>query len=314
MSRLFALTCALAGAALVALTVTACGSGTSSDSDVDGRPRLVTSFYPIAFATERIGGETLDISTLTKPGAEPHDLELAPQDLTSMAGARLVVYSKGFQPAIDEGIAQVNPAKVLDVSGPADLTPMAGPDGEEHPSDDEGGSEANDPHFWLDPQRYAAVARVIGKRLEAEDPAHAEAYRAGTTAFVADLDRLDADFTAGLQGCTIKDLVTSHSAFGYLAARYGFEQQGISGLSPEAEPSAVRLKAITDLVKRKGVTTIYQETLVDPHFAETVSRSTGARLATLDPIEGITPESAGDDYFEVMRSNLEVLIKGQDCR
>ncbi|MDN5790070.1 MAG: metal ABC transporter substrate-binding protein [Micrococcales bacterium] len=319
MSRHFAptraLTRALAGAVLVALTATACGSGApSSDSDADGRPRVVTSFYPLAFATERIGGETLDVSTLTKPGAEPHDLELAPQDLTAMAGARLVIYSKGFQPAIDEGIAQVDPARVLDVSGPADLTPMAGPDGSEHPSGDKGGAEAKDPHFWLDPHRYAAVARAIEKRLAADDPANAATYHAGTRALVADLDKLDHDFATALRDCTIKDLVTSHSAFGYLAARYGFEQHGISGLSPEAEPSAAALKAITDLVKANGVTTIYQETLVEPHFAETVARSTGARLATLDPVEGITSESPGTDYFEVMRSNLAVLVKGQDCR
>jgi zinc transport system substrate-binding protein len=107
--------------------------------------------------------------------------------------------------------------------------------------------------------------------------------------------------------------VTSHSAFTYLAERYGFEQHGITGISPEAEPSAAGLAAIAQLVRDHGVSTIYQETLVEPHFAQTVAATTGATVATLDPIEGITDASAGKDYFEVMRSNLATLKQGQDC-
>ena len=67
-------------------------------------------------------------------------------------------------------------------------------------------------------------------------------------------------------------------------------------------------------MRREGVSTIYQETLVEPKFAQTVATSTGAALATLDPIEGITTESAGKDYFEVMRSNLATLRAGQGCQ
>lgn len=314
MTRRSTLARTLSGAALLLLTVSACGSGAGSPRSGSSQLEVVTSFYPIAFATEQIAGGKLDVSVLTKPGAEPHDLELAPQDLTRMTQAALVIYSKGFQPAVDEGIDLVDPSRVLDVSGPADLTLSASPDGQEHSvADGHGHAEGNDPHFWLDPRRYASVARAIGVRLAADDPANAAAYQADTTDFVARLDALDQEFSTALHSCRIKDLVTSHSAFGYLAARYGFEQHGISGLSPEAEPSAAELKAITDLIKSKGITTIYQETLVEPQFAETVVTSTGATLATLDPLEGITAASPGKDYFGVMRSNLAALVKGQDC-
>ncbi len=124
---------------------------------------------------------------------------------------------------------------------------------------------------------------------------------------------LDGELRAGLASCRSKVLVTSHAAFGYLAQRYGLEQHGISGISPEAEPSGSALREISDLVRSEGVSTIYQETLVEPKFAQTVATSTGAALATLDPIEGITTESAGKDYFEVMRSNLATLQQGQGC-
>ena len=107
-----------------------------------------------------------------------------------------------------------------------------------------------------------------------------------TKAFVDELTELDAEFTATLRSCTIKQLVTSHSAFTYLAERYGFEQHGIAGVTPEAEPSAAGLAAISDLVRDHGVTTIYQETLVEPHFAQTVAASTGATVPRPTPRRG----------------------------
>lgn len=278
---------------------------------------VVTSFYPIQFATQQITGGAVPVSVLTKPGAEPHDLELSPQDIGGMTKARLVVYADGFQPAVDEAVGLVDPAKVLDVADAAKLTltlaEESGHAGETDPQHDDHGHSGSDPHFWLDPSRYAAVAEAISARLVKDDPQHAATYTKNTAVFVEKLSELDDEMRRGLEQCRTKQLVTSHAAFGYLAARYGFQQHGITGVSPEAEPSASALKAVADLVSSSGVTTIYQETLVEPHFAQTVAGSTGAKVATLDPIEGITSASVGRDYFEVMRSNLVALRDGQGC-
>ncbi len=313
----------LAGAAALLLAVSACGSSSgSSEGGGSGRPAVVTSFYPLAFATSQIAGGAVDVSVLTKPGAEPHELELGAQDIVAMTKARLMIYADGFQPAVDEATAQVDPSHLLDVAAAADLTLESTEDGHEHggespaehaEQDKDHDHAGNDPHFWLDPLRYAAVAKTIGLRLATDDPANAAAYGKNTDAFVAKLNALDRDYRAGLTSCTHKVIVTSHSAFGYLAQRYGLDQHGIAGLSPEVEPSAAGLKQISDLVRTEGITTVYQETLVEGRFAETVAASTGARLATLDPIEGINDKSAGSDYFEVMRSNLKALRAGQGC-
>ncbi len=304
----------LAAATALALTTAACGSG-SGPSSAEGS--VITSFYPLQFATQQITGGAVPVSVLTKPGAEPHDLELAPQDIAAMTKAKLVVYADGFQPAVDDAMAEVQPTSVLDVADAARLT-LTAADEEGHADEsaaehDAHGHGGSDPHFWLDPQRYAAVAKVIGARLAKDDQANAAAYDRNTAAFVAKLTALDGELRTGLASCRSKVLVTSHAAFGYLAQRYGLEQHGITGISPEAEPSAASLQQISDLVRTEGVTTIYQETLVEPHFAETVAGSTGATVATLDPLEGITSASAGTDYFEVMRSNLSALQKGLGC-
>ncbi|MGN6751430.1 MAG: metal ABC transporter substrate-binding protein [Intrasporangium sp.] len=297
------------------LALASCAS--SSDaigtrSTASGHLTIATSFYPLEFAVEQIAGPQASVTTLTKPGAEPHDVELSAKQVVGLRKADLLVYESGFQAAVDDAMGLLDTSKVLDVTPVADLTLGGAEDDQSHAAGD-GHDHAVDPHFWLDPERYATVAEAIGERLAEVDPAHAADYTARTKAFVDRLSALDDRYRSGLAHCRIKNLVTSHAAFGYLSQRYGLVQHGITGLSPETEPSAAALAGIADLVKQHGVTTVYQETLVEPHFAQVIASETGARVATLDPVEGITSASAGKDYFEVMQANLVALEKGQDC-
>ncbi len=177
----------------------------------------------------------------------------------------------------------------------------------------EEGETGTDPHFWLDPTRLTAVSTLIEQRLAKADAAGAATYAANLATLTADLGTLDDEFRTGLASCANKDLVTSHEAFGYLAAHYGLTQVGISGLSPEEEPNPATLARVTDFVRANKVRTIYYETLINPAIAETVAKETGARTAVLDPIEGVTDDSEGDDYFAIMRSNLKNLKEGQPC-
>lgn len=308
------------GTALTGCSVTGADAGSAAAA---GRPvPVVASFYPLEYAVQQVGGPHVAVSTLTKPGTEPHDLELSPKDVAGVSDAALVVYAQGFQPAVDTAVDQegaqhafdVAPAAHLDLTAPAEAdVPGADPVAGASPTDPPPPDAAKDPHFWLDPQRYAAVATAIGARLAQVDPTHAADYTANAARFAATLGRLDAEFTAGLATCSHRDLVTSHAAFGYLSERYGLTQVAIAGLSPDIEPSGARLAEIAAFVRANDVTTIYAETLVEPEFAQTVSRSTGATVATLDPIEGLTSASAGRDYLEVMRSNLATLRAGQGC-
>ena len=173
---------------------------------------------------------------------------------------------------------------------------------------------ALDPHFWLDPLRYADVGDAIADALAAKDPAHAAAYADGADRFRASMVGIDREYSAGLARCSQRELVTSHAAFGYLAERYGLHQEGISGLDPEAEPDPATLARIVAHLRSSGATTVYAETLVSREVATTLARETGARVAVLDPLEGITETSAGQDYPSVMHANLSTLRTGQGCR
>jgi len=157
------------------------------------------------------------------------------------------------------------------------------------------------------------VATAVAERLATADTKGAATYRANAEALAGELNALDTEFRQRLAGCTNKTLVTSHTAFGYLAQRYGLTQVGITGISPEAEPEAADLARVTSFVRAHRVRTIYHETLVSPAVAQTVARETGARTAVLDPIEGLADSTRGRDYLAVMRSNLASLAEGQPC-
>ena len=302
-----------AAAALALLTATAgcASSGADAGAGPGDRLGVVASFYPLQYVAQRVGGDRVSVTSLTKPGAEPHDLELTPQDVAAVSDARLVVYLGGFQPAVDEAVAAQAADTSFDAAPAADLdltyTPI------EEGQEVKGAAGATDPHFWLDPRRLSRVSAALEKHLAAVDPAGADAYRTNLAALQQDLDALDSDLRTGLASCTNRDLVTSHNAFGYLAQRYGLRQVGITGLTPEAEPDPAELADVTQFVRRHHVRTIYYETLVSPAIARTVAAETGAATAVLDPIEGLNDESQGDDYLAVMRANLANLQQGQPC-
>jgi len=308
---------ALAAAPLLtALALTACSTDTSGASGRNsaGQLAVVASFYPLQFAAEQIGGGHVVVTSLTRPGVEPHDIELTPRDVATVSKAKLVIYEKGLQGAVDKAVESqagnhsldVAPAARLDLSFQPTVGAPAEASGDNAPG-------TTDPHFWLDPQRYSDVAKVISVRLSGADPVNRAEYQKNAKAFENKLAALSRELTTGLASCQRRDIVTSHSAFGYLARRFGMRQIAINGLSPDQEPNAAKLGAVSTYARAHGVTTIYAETLASPAIAQTVAKETGAEMATLDPIEGLTRQSRGKDYFEVMRSNLRTLKSGQGC-
>ncbi|TMR20900.1 zinc ABC transporter substrate-binding protein [Nonomuraea turkmeniaca] len=303
----------LAGAAL--LTVAACGSGTAETTGSaatpasEAKPEVVAAFYPLQWLTEQVGGADVQLTTLTAPGVEPHDLELGIKQVSDIQNAALTVYIKGVQPAVDDAVAA---DKSFDAATAVTTLP-AGEHAEEeegHAGEEEHGHEeiAYDPHIWLDPSRLATVASKLGERLAAADAAHAQAYKDRAARTAAALGTLDQEFTKGLSTCKTKTLVTAHEAFGYLADRYKLKQVGIT-LDPETEPSPARLSEVAKIAKAEGVSTIFTESLVSPKVAEVLASQVGAKTAVLDPLES----KPSGDYLSAMRDNLKTLQTALGC-
>ncbi|MFE6620153.1 metal ABC transporter solute-binding protein, Zn/Mn family [Streptomyces sp. NPDC057740] len=301
--------------ALALAAVTALGAGTlsacSSDSAAAGNTDkfdVVASFYPMAFLAEQIGGGHVNVSSLTEPGQEPHDLEISTQQRAQLEDADAALFLKGLQPAVDEAVEQSGLDTKIDA---ATLTKLENHGDVEHEHEGEAHAEdeadALDPHIWLDPVKYAEVAKGVGAAFEKADPDHAADYKKNTDALVKKLDGLNTQFKDGLGDTRTKVFFTNHAAFTYLAERYGLTQEAITGVDPDSEPSPARIKQLRDEAKADGVTTVFYETLVSDKTAKTLADDAGLKTDVLDPLEGITGKSKGDDYFEVMESNLAAL-------
>jgi len=282
----------------------ACDASTTA---TPGTIQVVTAFYPLEEAVEAVGGDRVSVTDLTPPGVEPHDLELTPSQIGAIADADLVFYlGGGFQPAVQDAVAE-SQGRAVDVS--AELRTLPVPSGDTDPS------LTADPHVWLDPVLYGRIVDEVARALAGASPADASAFGSNAEAFDRRLANLDAAYRSGLARCARDVIVTSHAAFGYLAARYGLRQEAIAGLSPDVEPSPQRLDELRALIERDGITTIFTEELLPPDVADTIATATGATTAVLNPLESLTPDevASGADYDSVMRGNLAELRRALGC-
>jgi zinc transport system substrate-binding protein len=311
----------LVGLSAAVLLLAGCGSS-SGDEAGNGRS-AVASFYPLAWVTERVAGDAFEVTNLTTPGGEPHDLELGIAETASLDGAEVVVYQEGFQPAVDEAVANVGEAEVVDAAAAVELRGVeeqheAHEDeahmGDEAAEEDHEGHEHGDldPHFWLDPLLMADLADEVASTLADVDPERAEEFEANAADLRADLERLDTAYADGLATCERDTAVVSHDAFGYLE-RYGVHFEPIAGLSPGAEPTPADLGRLQELIREEGVTTVFSERLASPAMARTLAQDMGVETAVLDPIEGLTDETSGSDYVSLMEDNLAVLQEAGGC-
>ncbi len=284
---------------LLLLLTAACATTPSSD----GRPQVIASAYPFAWATGQVAGDDARVVDLVRGGGEPHDVELAPRQVGAVEKADVVVFLSGFQPAVDEAVRATGAPGALDLRGPTDVQAPTS-------ALTEGSRSGIDPHVWLDPVRMQAVVRAVRDRLMEVDPTHAPAYAARADRALSSLVELDQVFRSELRDCARQEVVTAHTAFAYLAQRYGLEQVGVSGIDPESEPTPGRVAAVASLARQLQVTTVFFGSAASPGLAQTVAAEIGARTAVLDPIEGV---AAGDDYLSVMRRNALALHEGLGC-
>ncbi|MFD4302026.1 metal ABC transporter substrate-binding protein [Streptomyces sp. CBG33] len=320
-----------ASAAALSLGVLSACGGAESGGSADGKLAVTASFYPLEFLVEQIGGDHVDVTTLTGPGVEPHDLDITPRQTGQMSEADVLLYLRGLQPAVDKAVDQAGVKNTVDAAGLTTLEAHGSSSGDGHDhgegdghdhgeeeghdhAEEEGdghdhGDSGLDPHVWLDPVKYAEMADGVGEALQKADPDHAADYRKNTEALTGKLKKLDQNYRDGLKNTDTRTFITTHAAFGYLAERYGLDQESIAGVDPESEPSPARMKELQKIAAQEKVTTVFFETLASDRTAKVLAEDTGLRTGVLDPLEGITDKSQGDDYLEVMEANLAALKK-----
>ena len=313
----------LASIVTASVLLAGCGS-TNADASGSGR-QAVAAFYPLAWVTERVAGDDWEVTNLTQPGGEPHDLELGISQTADLDEADVVVFQHEFQPAVDEAVENVSDAVLVDAEEAVELRSIEEqheghedehsdeePAEDEHSEDDGHDHGDTDPHFWQDPLLMADMADAVAEGLAEVDADGAATYRANAEELRGELEELDAEFTEGLAGCERDTVVVSHEAFGYLE-RYGVHFEGIAGLTPDAEPTPAVLAELEELIASEGITTVFSERLASPAMAESLASDTGVETAVLDPIEGPGDGDGATDYVALMQQNLAALQQANGC-
>ena len=262
--------------------------------------------YPMYDFARKVGGDRIQVKDMVPAGTEPHDWEPAATDIRNLEDADVFVYNGADLEHWAEDVLDTLENQDLVVSEASDGVELLD-GGHDHAHGDEG----KDPHVWLDPMRAKQEMKNIRDALVKADPGNGDYYEANYEKYAGEFDELDQEFRDGLKGTKNRDIIVAHEAFGYLCNAYDLTQLAIEGLTPDSEPDPAKIQEVIEYAKKYDIHTIFFEELVSPKVAKTVAKEVDAVTAVLNPIEGLSEEDieAGEDYFSVMRKNLEALQK-----
>lgn len=263
--------------------------------------RVATTFYPLYEIAKEIGGDKVSVTNVTPNGVEPHDYEPSASTIADLQNAKVFIYNGAtLEPWVDKFLPDFKNTAVKASDG-IDIIKS---------------NEGTDPHYWLDPKLAQRSVQTIRDALVAASPTDKDYFMQNATKYSLALSTLDDDIKSGLQTCNSRTVVASHDAFSYFAKRYNLTVESITGLNPEAEPSAAKLAEITKFVRQKGIGYIFYERLVSSKIADTIATETGAKTAAFDPIEGLTNEDQqqGKTYVSIQRENLAALRTALGCQ
>ncbi|MCL2648672.1 MAG: metal ABC transporter substrate-binding protein [Phycisphaerales bacterium] len=272
------------------------------------KPLVVATIFNYYDALRAIAGDDADAVILLTPATSPHEYSPTAKDKATVSRAQLLIRN-GL--GIDDWartLATDNPKLVQLVIGES----IQAIETKEESLTDQPGHEAHDhgvknPHIWLDPKNQEKIAEQILQALSEIDPAHKESYANRTAKYIADLEELDGQFLAAAKTFKYKEFVGFHSAYDYLAHRYGLKQVaalqevGSDGMAP------AQINRVIAIIKERHVPVVFSETALNSGQAEAVVSATGVKLGILQPLE--TYDDLNDTYLSLMRKNLEELKK-----
>lgn len=271
---------------------------------------IYTSFYPIYFLTKSLIGDQAKIVNMVSAGWEPHEFEPSLKQIWDMWNADMLILNWLWMEQYEEKLLQrFWTWKVyLLAENLSNLMKLDQGDEHEHEKEHQHHWDT-DPHTWLSPKVYYELGLILSKELESK-------WYNINKSILDELQRLDESYSSWLVGCKVKELVTSHKAFWYLARDYGLSQYAVFGISPEEEPSAKDIKDVVDMIKEKKLQYIFSEPFISQKFSETIKKETWAEVYLLHPLETLSDEEekAWEDYISLMKKNLEKIIIWLQCK
>ena len=286
----------------------ACSQDKQNDVKESHGMKIVTSFYPVYAMVKAVSGDLNDVRMI-QSSSGIHSYEPSANDIAAIYDADVFVYHshtlESWAGSLDPSL-QKSKVKVLEASEGMTLERVPGL---EDMKAGEGIDEKTlyDPHTWLDPEKVAEEAQIIADKLSELDSANKDTYQKNAQNFSAKAHDLTKKYQPIFEKANQKTFVTQHTAFSYLAKRFGLNQLGIAGISPDQEPSPRQLTEIQEFVKTYKVKTIFTESNASSKVAETLIKSTGVSLKTLNPLEA-DPQN-DKSYLDNLEEDIAILAE-----
>lgn len=303
-----------------ALALSACGATETDSTASQTGPDVVASTTIWGDITSQIVecAGSGQVTTLIPVGADPHDYSPSSTAVADMVNADLVVVNglgleEGLEGALES--AELDGANVYTVAPNLDPMPFeegeghSDEEGEVHSEEEEGHShEGEDPHVWLDMNRAATGAGLIGEQLAAATGDEKFATCGQETA--ANIEAANAEVVELLNSVPSERrvLVTDHDAFGYFAAAYGYDVAGvvIPGGSTLGDASSTDLANLAAVISETGVPAIFANTTNPTTLSEALAAEVGqVQVVPLYVGSLGEPGSAAGTYQGMMLANAK---------
>ena len=289
-------------------------------ADQGDRLRVVASFYPLAYFAQEIGGDAIDVKSLVPYNSEVHSWQPSISDVLAAQDADVIFYNgAGLDLWFEEDMLpslDTSDKVIIETTEGIELVESQEEDGNSHDQEHEHTHDLHDPHTWLSPYIAGQQAEKIFQTLVEVDPGNEGLYRDRWTELKERLEGIDSDFMTQLSIKGKEDIFVTHSAFGYLAERYGFHQHGVIGLSADEQPSISTIEEIVMQMEEKNIYVIYVDPIYSDDYAQTLKgtleKRTGEEVQILKLYFMLGPID-GKDYLKQQEANLNNLKIGLDA-
>ncbi len=273
---------------------------------------VVASFSILGDLVRVVGGERVSVTTLVGPNEDAHVFAPKPADARAIVQSRLLVTNGlGFEPWTQK-LSRSAGYKGETVVASQGVTPRAMAEEKGH-GDKGHRHDETDPHAWQNPNNVVLYVRNIAAALAKVDQAGAATYQANAEAYVKELQALDV--WAREQFASIspsrRKVITSHDAFGYLAAQYQIKFLAPQGVSTDAEPSAKGVAQLIRQIQREKIRAVFVENMSNPRLLAQLSKDAGVSVGAALYSDALSNAGQpGATYLQMMRHNVTQLVAG----
>jgi zinc transport system substrate-binding protein len=280
-------------------------------NDPISKPLVSLSTFSLYDIARHVAGDSVELVMILPFGVDAHSFEPTPKLMAKISKSDLVVYSgAGLEPWTDGFDFK---GKVIDMSGHVKLRKL---DSHHQHHGEAHKLGSFDPHYWLDISNMIVATNIITDELIKISPKNKTTYMKNRDSYLLGLKKLDDDYKQKLSTCQGDTIIVNHNAFSYMANNYSFHVEALSGLSPEAQPSAKKMIELIEHVKEHNISTIFFESFVSDKAIKSIASEANVEVDVLQPLGNITANEAKQklSFEDIMRQNLQKISKALKCQ